>query len=80
MRGTRIERRTKLIVKNKEIIKDLAKKSGISLVYLAKEMNISREALYQRIRGEVLFNTSDLKVLSEVFNLSNKEIYDLFIK
>ena len=67
-------------MKNKEIIKDLAKKSGISLVYLAKEMNISREALYQRIRGEVLFNTSDLKVLSEVFNLSNKEIYDLFIK
>lgn len=66
--------------KDISILRKLARNKNISLSSLAKKMNISREALYQRIRGEVCLNVNDLKVLKEVFDLTPVEIYEYFIK
>ena len=66
--------------KEVSIIRKLAKDKNISLSGLAKKMNISREALYQRMRGEVCLNANDLKALKEVFGLTPTEIYEYFIK
>ena len=54
------------------------KKSGFKLYWIADKVDISRQALGRKIRGEADFRISEVQKLSELLNLSSEDRDKLF--
>lgn len=60
----------------KQVIDD----KGYKLSYVASELNLTREGLYNKLRGDTEFKASEIKKLVEMLKLTSKETKDIFFK
>lgn len=60
----------------KQIIDD----KGYKLSYVASELNLTREALYKKLRGDTEFKASEIAKLVELLKLTSKETKNIFFK
>ena len=60
------------ILKSELVLKDK------SLKDLARDIGISATALYRKIKGVSEFSASEIKKISQILNLSNDKIIDIF--
>lgn len=51
---------------------------GISVTALAKRLNISREALYNKLNAETEFRASEIAKLISILNLTSEEQREYF--
>lgn len=54
------------------------KKSGFKVEFIAKEMNLSRAGLYNKINGKSEFYASEIQKLSKLLKLDTDEREDIF--
>lgn len=52
--------------------------SKLSKKVIAKKIGITRQSLYNKINGKREFNSSEIKKLCEIIDLSSKEKDDIF--
>lgn len=50
----------------------------LSIPKLAEKIGISKKTLYSRMRGETPFNQDEIVSISNVLNLNNKQILNIF--
>lgn len=53
-------------------------KSGISNRELAGKLNLSEQALYNKVNGKSEFKNSEIKALASILALSMMEVNDIF--
>lgn len=56
---------------NKKLLRTTIKESGISITFIAKELGISRECLYQKLNGSTEFRASEIYSLQKVLRITN---------
>ena len=54
------------------------KEKGETLQQVAKKMNISLSALRRKIYGQTQFNRQEIENISDVLELTNQELLDIF--
>ena len=54
---------------NTEKLKELIKDKGISITFIAKKLDISRSALYNKMDNKSAFNQYEIETLCEVLNI-----------
>ena len=52
--------------------------SGYTIIFLAKQLEISRYALYLKIEGKNEFNASQISRLAELLKLDRDQVDDIF--
>lgn len=52
--------------------------SGYTILFLAKQLEISRYALYLKIEGKNEFNASQISRLAELLKLDRDQVDDIF--
>lgn len=65
---------------NTEELRKVIAASGYTFMFIAKQLSISREALYLKIEGRNEFTASQIKALSELLKLTKTQIYDIFLR
>lgn len=55
---------------NKELLKSTIKDTGLSVTFIAKKLNISREGLYKKLNGDTEFKGSEIYELQNLLHLS----------
>ena len=66
------------IMINLELLAKTIKNSGITIVALAEKMNISRETIYNRLKGKGEFTASEILSISEALHLDNETRDEIF--
>ena len=61
-------------------LEDAINKSGFKLGYIAKTLNISRGALYNKIRNKTDFYSREIIILQKILKLTDKEVSEIFFK
>ena len=51
---------------------------SLSIPTLAEKIGMSKKTLYSRMRGETVFNQTEITKISRVLNLNDKQIFDIF--
>lgn len=51
---------------------------GYKLVYVAKQLGISYQALLKKITNETEFKASEVMMLKELLHLTDEEVMDIF--
>lgn len=64
---------------NLKLLDKKIKSSGITIVHLAKSMDISREALYNKLNGTTEFKVSEANLLFDILKLSKAEKEKIFL-
>ena len=64
---------------NLKLLDKKIKSSGITIVHLAKSMDISREALYNKLNGNTEFKVSEANLLFDILKLSKAEKEEIFL-
>ena len=64
---------------NSTLLKLKRKAAGYTQEDMSKVFNYSRQAYQQKENSKINFKMSEIKKLKELFNLSNDEIYEIFI-
>lgn len=59
-------------------LKDAIKNSGMSVTYIANILGITRGALYKKLDNITEFKASEIVLLKNILNLSDKERDDIF--
>lgn len=62
------------------ILKQIIDDKGYKLSHVASELNLTREGLYKKLRGDTEFKASEIKKLVEMLKLTGKETKDIFFK
>lgn len=63
---------------NTEALKESISDHGLTLTFVAKKLNISREALYHKLNGNTDFWASEILTLRNLLNLSPEEFNAIF--
>lgn len=63
---------------NTKALKERIKDQGLTFVYVAKELNITREALYSKLCGRSEFKASEILTLRNLLRLSPEESDAIF--
>lgn len=58
---------------NNESLRNKIQASGISMVFLAKAIGITRKALYNKVNGQSEFKASEIIRISNVLHLTDQE-------
>ena len=61
-----------------EALRESIASHGFTLTYVAKTLNISREALYNKLNGTSEFWASEILALRKLLNLSPSEFNAIF--
>lgn len=61
-----------------DILKTKIKESGITITSIAKKSGMSRETLYNRLKGKGEFNASEIVVLTEILHMNKEERDEIF--
>ncbi|MDB1686245.1 hypothetical protein P7D43_16705 [Enterococcus avium] len=61
------------------------KMQGHNIEWLLNQMtergvSITKSTIYKKLRGESEFNASEIKVISDIMQYSEKEMYDIFFE
>ena len=52
--------------------------SGYRKPFLAKQLDISRQAFYMKLAGKIEFNSNQIQKLCKILNISPKEMKAIF--
>lgn len=68
-----------------DVFLGLLKTRGKNVDWLVKKMNeegetIVRSTIYKKLRGESEFQSSQIKAISKILKLTNKEMLDIFFE
>lgn len=63
---------------NLNMLKEKIIDSGISKTAIAKKIGISRETLYNRLKGKGEFSASEIVSLTEIFHMEKEERDEIF--
>lgn len=63
-----------------EKLRNLIDDSGLKMNFIASELNLSRESLYQKLEGKTEFKVSEVQKLTRVLNMSNDMRNIIFFK
>lgn len=63
---------------NTKALKERIKDQGLTFVYVAKELNITREALYGKLYDKSEFKASEILTLRNLLRLSPEESDAIF--
>ncbi|WP_282798619.1 hypothetical protein [Lactococcus lactis] len=68
-----------------DVFLGLLKTKGKNVDWLVKKMNeegetIVRSTIYKKLRGESEFQSSQIKAISKILKLTNKEMLDIFFE
>lgn len=63
---------------NTELLKKTITESGITIVFLADKLDISREAFYMKLNGKTEFKASEIFALRRLLGLSSKQTEAIF--
>lgn len=68
-----------------DVFLGLLKTRGKNVDWLVKKMNeegetIVRSTMYKKLRGESEFQSSQIKTISKILKLTNKEMLDIFFE
>lgn len=66
-------------VTNTEQLKSKIKASGYKLSYLAEEISITRQGLFNKINNRTDFTVEEMKKLSLLLNLKDREMKEIFL-
>ncbi len=50
----------------------------LSIPALAQKIGMSKKTLYSRMRGDTIFNQTEISKISKALHLSDKQIFDIF--
>ena len=64
---------------NLDLLNERIKASGITITHLAKRLDISRDALYNKLNGVTDFKVSEANVLFDELKLEKKEKEEIFL-
>lgn len=64
---------------NLKLLDKKIKSSGITIVHLAKSMDISRGALYNKLNGTTEFKVSEANLIFDILKLSKAEKEEIFL-
>lgn len=56
---------------NIELLDKAIDNSGLKITYIAKQLGITREGLYKKLKGETEFKASEIIAVQKLLNLSN---------
>ena len=62
------------------LLKRYIEQSGLTLVWIANEMGLTRECLYHKLRGESEFKASEIVKLSTILHLDRKTRGQIFLQ
>lgn len=54
--------------------------SGLKMHFIASQLNLSRESLYQKLEGKTEFKVSEVQKLTKVLNMSGELRNTIFFK
>ena len=60
-------------------LNELIKKSGLKIKFIAEKLGITAQGLSSKRSGKSEFTASEISTLAGLLNLSQKEIYDIFL-
>lgn len=63
---------------NTDELKKRIRASGLKIRYLAEQLGISHEAMYNKVKGKSEFKASEMAALAELLKLSDKDIPLIF--
>lgn len=52
--------------------------SGITITAIAKKLGITREGFYKKLNNKTEFKASEVKIMQNILNLSNKKRDEIF--
>ena len=53
--------------------------SGVKLVAIADRLDISRQALYSKLKGETEFSVDQVGTLAKFLHLSMEDVFEIFL-
>ena len=63
---------------NTELLKKTINESGMTIVFLADKLDISREAFYMKLNGKTEFKASEIFSLRRLLGLSSRQTEAIF--
>lgn len=64
---------------NKNLLKSIIYKKGMTIKKVAEKLGITRISLSMKMSGKTQFSIEDIKKLRKILGLTNKEIIEIFI-
>lgn len=64
---------------NTTLLQDAISKSGVTVTWLAHELGISREGLYNKINGKTEFKASEVVSLTRLLHLNQTKREQIFL-
>lgn len=61
-------------------LQDKINESGMTIVSIAKKAGLSRETVYNRLKGKGEFTASEILMLTDILHLSKSERDDIFLR
>lgn len=65
---------------NTKMLKKAIKRSGLSVIFIAEKMGISRQTFYNRINDKSEFLISEIKILTDLLKLDRHERDEIFLR
>lgn len=63
---------------NENLLREKINACGYKLVYVAKQLGISYQALLKKITNETEFKTSEVMILKDLLHLTDDEVMVIF--
>lgn len=54
------------------------KNSGLKIVFIAKQLGLTREGLYKKLNGETEFKASEISMMQKILGLTNEQRDSIF--
>lgn len=64
---------------NTELFRKKVEEKGITFKFLASQIGITREALYNKMNNETEFKASEIAAIANVLQLTSKERDEIFL-
>ena len=64
---------------NQNLLKSKIALSGLTFKELAQKIGIPYQSLITRKSGKIEFNSSEIKALKEILNLTNDDVAEIFL-
>lgn len=65
---------------NTKMLKKAIKNSGLSVIFIAEKMGITRQTLYNRMNNKSEFLVSEIEILTQLLKLSRTERDEIFLR
>lgn len=63
---------------NTALLQDAISKAGVTVTWLARELGITREGLYNKINGKTEFKASEVAAMARLLHLNQSQREQIF--